>query len=352
MEEHGESRTALEFMDDTLGGRNHNEGQIASDLLAAAEELTQMMDEPATKKKEPKTLPKQSTLTVDNQKQLVERVKNFATNGKPGEELVFSTELSRSDRRTIHETAEELGLAHSSSGVDQVDRRITLKVPHKVQATPPSEQATSFESVDSVTPTVTADDPVPEAASAVDASANTALSFAALSIEEEGEDDDDDDAKGASKANETALSSTQDDTAETPSMNATLHALARQREERQHANERATPQQVRPTSKQKRKGNRLGGKPKGKPAPKNTRQTEEDLDGLDDMAFLDAQIDKVQNSHGRQIDGKGSYKTIMNGILISKPAPKQPKKDAATSSALRSKLKQAQDDRKSKKKKK
>ena len=351
MEEHGESRTALEFMNDTLGGMNNNDGQIASDLLAAAVELSQMMDGPATKRKEPKTVPKQSTLTVDNQKHLVKRVKNFATNGKPGEELVFSTELSRGDRRMIHETAEELGLEHSSSGVDQVDRRITLKVPQKVQATPPAKQTASSESVDSITPTVAADDPVPEAASAVDASANTVLSFAALSIEQE-DNDDDNDGEGTFNMNETVLPSTKDDTTETPSMNATLHPLATQREERQHANERATPQQVRPsTSKPKRKGNRLGGKPKAKPAPKSKTQTEEDLDDLDDMAFLDAQIDKVQNSHGRQIDGKGSYKTIMNGILISKPAPKQPKKDAAASSALRSKLRQAQDDRKSKKKK-
>ena len=42
----------------------------------------------------------------------------------------------------------------------------------------------------------------------------------------------------------------------------------------------------------------------------------ENLDDLDDMAFLDAQVEKVQNSHGRQVAGSGkSYRTIVNGIL-------------------------------------
>jgi len=78
------------------------------------------------------------------------------------------------------------------------------------------------------------------------------------------------------------------------------------------------------------------------------------LDDLDDMAFLDAQIEKVQTSHGRKIEATGSnYKTIVNGILISKPkVDTKPKKDTRAASALNSKIRQAQEGRKSKKKKK
>jgi hypothetical protein len=54
------------------------------------------------------------------------------------------------------------------------------------------------------------------------------------------------------------------------------------------------------------------------------------------MAFLDSQIDKVQNSHGRKVEGTGGrYRTIINCILIAKSPAPQPatKKDAPKSAA-------------------
>jgi hypothetical protein len=68
------------------------------------------------------------------------------------------------------------------------------------------------------------------------------------------------------------------------------------------------------------------------------------------MAFLDAAIDRVQNSHGRKVEGKGGYRTIINGMLITPVAPREKKKDPKATSALQAKLKEAQGDRKTKKK--
>ena len=88
-----------------------------------------------------------------------------------------------------------------------------------------------------------------------------------------------------------------------------------------------------------------------KTKPKETKVKENDnLDDLDDMAFLDAQVDKVQNSHGRKIEGSGNYRTIMNGILIAKPKAPEKKKDQRASSTLNTKIKQAQKNRRAKKK--
>ena len=40
----------------------------------------------------------------------------------------MSTELSKLDRKLVHEIAEELGLHHQSDGVEGVDRRIKLSL--------------------------------------------------------------------------------------------------------------------------------------------------------------------------------------------------------------------------------
>jgi hypothetical protein len=73
------------------------------------------------------------------------------------------------------------------------------------------------------------------------------------------------------------------------------------------------------------------------------------------MAFLDAQIDAVQNSHGRHVIGSGKeYRSIINGVLIAKPIPKSTvnTNKSVKSSALNAKIKAAQESRKSQAKKK
>ena len=133
-------------------------------------------------------------------------------------------------------------------------------------------------------------------------------------------------------------------------MNSLLASLAKERAARQQ--NAATPKVVQKTKnkpKKKKSGKKLGGTQlKSKP------QNDDTLDDLDDMAFLDAQIEKVQTSHGRKINASGSnYKTIVNGILISKPKPKDDKKkNTRASKVLNEKLKSAQQSRRGGKAKK
>mmetsp|Transcript_21419 Transcript_21419/g.23760 ORF Transcript_21419/g.23760 Transcript_21419/m.23760 type:complete len:96 (+) Transcript_21419:2-289(+) len=87
----------------------------------------------------------------------------------------------------------------------------------------------------------------------------------------------------------------------------------------------------------------------------DTTTTITDDSDVDDMAFLDAQIEGVQNSHGRTLMGKKgtNYRTIVNGILNS-PTEKRSNTNDNTkaASALQSKLRTAQNTRKPQPKKK
>jgi len=101
------------------------------------------------------------------------------------------------------------------------------------------------------------------------------------------------------------------------------------------------------TSKTKKKK-----KPKKKKVvAKNNKEVIVDNNHIeDDMAFLDAEIDRVQNSHGRKIGGGGqNYRRIMNGILLPQPKSERalPKNERAAAS-LRSKLKEAEKGRQTK----
>jgi len=130
----------------------------------------------------------------------------------------------------------------------------------------------------------------------------------------------------------------------TTNMNSLLSSLAKERAARQQKSE--TPKLVE-TKKKKNRKSKAGKKSGG------TKAKSKQDDGLDDLAFLDAQIEKVQTSHGRKIDAGGSnYKTIVNGILLRKPKPQEKKRDTRAASALNSKLKQAQQSRTAKPKKK
>jgi hypothetical protein len=101
--------------------------------------------------------------------------------------------------------------------------------------------------------------------------------------------------------------------------------------------------------KKKKKGQKLGGERK-----QVKESNDDDLGDLDDMAFLDAQIEKVQTSHGRKIEAKGKgYKSIMNGVLLTKyDRPDESKqRNTAASSILHTKIKAKSEDRQVKKKK-
>ncbi|KAL7574227.1 hypothetical protein ACA910_012483 [Epithemia clementina (nom. ined.)] len=348
IEQNGETRPALEF----INSFETNNYQIKSDLLAAAEELGQILDSkvaPSTKRHPPTS---SKAAAAVEQSQLIQRVEEFAKNANPGDELVLSAELSRGDRRMLHEAAERLGLEHKSDGVERVNRHLTLKMPSSTtgsisdgdaavmvnnNAEPNSSEKVEPKSSEKVE-------------SSIDAVVPVAPSFAALTIEECGDEEEED----KEKEDDDTDSSTRVEYTNESSMNMTLKELAKERADRQRRSQASGSRQEVTTRKQepprgKKKENKLGGNAKQAPKNQNVKSAEDD--DLDDMAFLDAQIQRVQTSHGRMVDGKGNFKTIVNGILLSKPGQPAKKKDPAASSALKAKLNEAQEARKQKKKK-
>jgi len=91
----------------------------------------------------------------------------------------------------------------------------------------------------------------------------------------------------------------------------------------------------------------ISGKSKPK-IPDKSPQTSLD----DDMEFLDAEISRLQSSHGRKIEADGkNYRTIVNGVLMSRPKPVESiSKNSGTVLKLNQKIKEAQDRRKTKSK--
>ena len=338
MEEHGQYRSAMEYV--TEGTRNN--GQIESDLLQAQIEMEKLMRrsqgvaKPGGTKKDPVDNRKDQPSDPQRTALLLEKIKSFAKTESPGAEMQLSTELTKADRKAVHELAEELKIGHCSTGVDGVNRRTTVSIPQP-EAVPEAVTESPAIVESQASPPATAmptsdDELVPEQ--------STITSFAALvddqaGSEEEHEEESEEDASPDSKA--------------PASMNTTLGDLARERAQREAGRNQEHAAPKKKTSK-KKKGKKLGGAKKVAATP--NEKDDDDAD-LDDMAFLDAQIEKVQNSHGRTIAGKGSsYRTMMNGILLSKPAPAEKKKDSRASAALQSKLKQAQGERRAKTKKK
>ncbi len=122
-------------------------------------------------------------------------------------------------------------------------------------------------------------------------------------------DDDDDDGVDAERL---------DDDQDNDIPNKLLQELAMERQNRQSnglALQAPIPPKPQPKKKKKvkAKGHKLGG-------AQQPRQVEtvDHMDDLDDIAFLDAQIEKVQTSHGRTIDAAGKgYRTIVSILSAS-----------------------------------
>jgi len=366
VEQHGEQRSALE-----VNGEADDAGQMDADLALAELELQRLMKEEkkdSPKRKNGSSSERQAAVSSAEiecrRETLSERIQTFQSKAKPGEEMIMSTELSKLDRKLVHEIAEELGLNHQSDGVEGVDRRIKLSIPTndtKADETAATPDSTERAAVPASTGSSTGateqrhlvvdenggnDGPVeiPEETIEVSPSA-----FSALQLDG-GDDEDDDGIESGDDGCARAANDAPVDEAK-PAMNNVLSELAKeraQREKQQKQQEKAAAKA--PAAKKKpapKKKGKLGGTKKAQP------KEDEGLDDLDDLAFLDAQINKVQTSHGRTVNASGSsYKTIINGVLLSKPKPAGKKKDAKASAALQEKLKKAQDGRKAKDKKK
>ena len=181
--------------------------------------------------------------------------------------------------------------------------------------------------------------PIPQAANAVATAAATSDASHEESSSAEGED-----GVAAEEQKSAVMKSS------APAPNSLLAQLAQERMERheQLPSKGSNTNVSNSNGKKKRKGKgqKLGG---AKPAPKQ----EDNFDDLDDMAFLDAQIEKAQNAHGRKVAGSGKqYKTIVNGILNSRPEPRSKPKNERAGAALHAKLKDAETSRKKKNAKK
>ena len=179
-------------------------------------------------------------------------------------------------------------------------------------------------------------------------------SFAELDIDSDTQSDSDND-----KAEKTEIVQTTSTSADNEgnNINWLLGELSKERMQRQSAPQKQRAAEFQPSSGPTKKkisrlsnGTKLGGQVRPhSPVPHSDK---EDND-LDDMEFLEEQIAKVQCSHGRQIIGTGSsYRSIVNGLLLSKPATPEKKKDTRSSTALKEKLRKAGESRKGKGKKK
>lgn len=288
VDEHGEHRSALEY-----------EHLLAfPDMSSRRVGLTKTVEKP----KIPQKKPQPAKPNEGRRKELLNKVSNFHEHGKPGERMVLSAELTSLERRIVHELATQLGLDHVSEGADGVDRKLTLSIPrgqggHAVQPTNVARKER---------PKATK-----ETGQSDDHQTHEKFSFSNLDIGTEGSDSED---------------------LEPPVVE--NHAQKKDPE--------PTPQTLHKKKKRKKK---KGGAVKEKPPEPD------EYDDGDDLAFLDAQIEKVQNSHGRKVEGKGGYRTVINGILMSKPqSSTRPKeRNARASERLQANLKSAEQSRKGKK---
>jgi hypothetical protein len=266
----------------------------------------------------------------ERRKATLDKITAFAEEGKNGDEMRLSSDLSRFDRRVVREFATQLGLDHHSEGTDGVDRKIILKIKEEVAVNQNKDDLAIGDANEK------------DVASTV---ASRPSAFSVLHIES---DDD---------SSESSNASTKEQQAEvkplSASINAILGDLTKQRQQRHLQQSKQTRQSktVKAGGGKKKKTKKKGQKPgcsTSNNKNENTATVDDIPDDLDDMAFLDSQIEKVQSSHGRKVDGKGEYRTIVNGILISKPAPREREKNQQASSALRAKMMQTQDGRKTK----
>jgi AAA domain len=330
--EHGHHQSAREYL---YGEHAHESRNLGASL--AMKSVLELQ-----KETNPEEIAKNHAL-------LVERIRTFAANGKPGAEMKLSATLSRFDRKIVHEEAERLEIGHMSEGVEGVNRRIKLFIPKA----PNLKQETT---------TVVTDDPGAQEP----ALQHLRISETSTGTQVPGIDDVDHKLQRQSfQALAELLVEDSDELdagvaenfvdgppplEEKGTSRSLLSELARERMDRQRGSDNPSRAQQ-PSTKPKRVGGggqKLGGSNKSSPA--RSQKSETHMVEMDDMAFLDQQIEQVQNAHGRKFEGKGGYRTVMNGILNATPTAASPaKKDPRASAALQAKLKSAKDVRKAKK---
>jgi ATP-dependent RNA/DNA helicase IGHMBP2 len=335
IEEHGEQRSALEMRNMVLN----------RDLLQAELEV-QIMESLALEKNRAMQNAKHPIDPVDADRRrgaLYEVIQNFIATGQPGDEMALSSELTKLDRKIIHEIAEEFNLEHRSEGIEGKDRRIILGV-QKPCALPGNEgisitPATLAEHQEPQRGTPTSKDDSDLEVDLLTTDFNSQQQFHALTALQL-EDDN-------SEARESSVSPTPELQQDT---NLLLAGLARERAQRDRTRQQQqVVEAVQKKVRKQKKGQKLGGTKK----ITEKRTEPECFADFNDMAYLDAHIEQVQTSHGRKVEGSGSnYRTIINGVLLGKPKQDVKQKNSQVSATLQAKLKQAQDGRRKAKTKK
>eukprot|EP00584_Thalassiosira_punctigera_P027783 CAMPEP_0172578402 /NCGR_PEP_ID=MMETSP1067-20121228/138716_1 /TAXON_ID=265564 ORGANISM="Thalassiosira punctigera, Strain Tpunct2005C2" /NCGR_SAMPLE_ID=MMETSP1067 /ASSEMBLY_ACC=CAM_ASM_000444 /LENGTH=1025 /DNA_ID=CAMNT_0013371095 /DNA_START=72 /DNA_END=3146 /DNA_ORIENTATION=- len=188
---------------------------------------------------------------------LMERIKSFSESGKKGEDLILSP-LTDYDSVLVCELANQLGLGCCDGNCTNQLVLCVLK-----EKTKPDLNNTPTEEIH----------------------ATNTSKFAQLDIDDE-----------------SSVSSNGEEAKEAP--NDLLRELALEREERQREQLKLQAAKPSNTKKKKKKAKGKAQKLGAKQQPKKEEENDK-LDNLDDMAFLDAQIEKVQTSHGRKIEAKG-----------------------------------------------
>ena len=335
MEERGEHRSAAEFAPEettvTVVSGSTSDGTAAPieskkygtklNRTVPKEQVSKDAKMAATKKNGNRSISEEQ-----RRKNLLDKINLFAETAVAGEKMIVGTNMPKFDELVACELAQQLGLDHRCEGPEGINRKLILQ---KDGAKAENRDAEK-NSVDSDT-----------AAAGV---VKQASAFAALNMDDDASDSDE--SQEVSEKKRSGPSS----------KNSLLAELARERMERE--NQRQQEQQpsavlqpppskkAKAKKKKKKKGKSKGGG--GGPSATGTEATQDD--GIeDDLAFLDSQIEQVQSSHGRKVEGSGkAYKSIINGVLLAKPPDREAKKDVRAQNALREKLKKAGDGRKAK----
>ena len=341
VEERGEHRSAAEFAPEEVtvpsGGTDGGSTVEATSKQCGTKQNTLELKEPAPSFAKKTVTKAGSRLSCEEQsrKKLMDKIHSFAETAGGGEKMVAGTNMSKFDELVACELAQQLGLKHQYEGSEGISRKLIL---HKDGA-----KARNNRGGEKDNSGVDSDD-------AEIGTEKRASAFLALGMycddSDSGKSDDGKEKKSSPS---------------TSSKNFFLADLARERMERekqkqqeQQSSANAPKAPASKKSKKKKKKKRDGGKGGGggsSAAVDETGKAEATQDNEidDDLAFLDAQIERVQNSHGRKVEASGKvYKSIINGVLLAKPEPRAPKKDIRAQNALKEKLKKAGDDRKAK----
>lgn len=343
IEQHGEQRSAWDYMlDDT-------HAQMDQDLIQAQLELEQYLRSNDTSQQKDGIAKKKdaavgATASAEREA-LLERVRAFYRTSKAGDELVLNKELSKGDRHAVHELAEELGILHISSGTEGLDRQMTLSIPLPESSSNDGALPGITESMDKNIVNADTNDNVEE----TDHDELNASSIPAFHILRDEEEE-------SSSVSEVEAEMTIATSVKIAAPLNPMAVLAKEREQRererraQQSKNSSAPVTENKAGKKKETEQKVGvSSSRSKQQHKGDKKKTDETVIEDDMAFLDAEINKVQNSHGRTVFGKGTnYRSIVNGILLARPNPIEKKANPRATSALQAKLKEAENSRKAK----